>query len=104
MSKPDESGVPARAHFKAAARRGSVHAKRMLAGPRLPRQLAYLWTWLMELRAGLPIDGLNGLPRLTWTALQAWSQLTGTTPRPHEVRALFVLDDAVRNPPAQVAL
>lgn len=76
-----------------------AYAIQMLKGPAFPERLAYLWDWVREIRNGLGAD-MNGLASLTWAAVSAWSHQTDERPKPHEVRAIFMLGAILRNPRA----
>lgn len=54
----------------------------------MPRELAYLWDWFLEIR-----DGKD----LTYTELRSWSELTGTKLRVWEVELLRSLDRIARS-------
>ncbi|HEY4133507.1 MAG TPA: hypothetical protein VGM50_23005 [Gemmatimonadaceae bacterium] len=97
MSKLDDKGTPARAHLKAAARRGSTVAKKALIPPPFPVSLSYLWEWVHEIRMGIVGDGFGAI-QLSWTTLHAWATLTRNELAPHETRAIFALHAALTNP------
>lgn len=58
--------------------------------PPFPAELAYLWTWLNELSAGLAITGM-GPSVLTWEGLDAWRRLMRVRLDPWEVTCLINL-------------
>lgn len=68
-----------------------------LTGPELPDEIEYLWNWYCEISAGRG-EGMNGAASLTYTSIEAWSRLTDTAIAPHEVRAIFELDQVMRHP------
>lgn len=53
------------------------------------------WAYALYGRSG---SGMEGVAPLSYTTVAAWSQLTDTAIRPHEVDALMALDAAIRNP------
>jgi hypothetical protein len=89
-------GATQDAHWRAAARRGNVDAQRALRWPRYPRALAYLEAWYYELSLGRPQGG-HGVAPLTWQDIDAWATQMGYDVRPHERRALLLLDAAFRD-------
>lgn len=70
-------------------------AKRALAeiyaAPPCPAAVLHLWGWWVELARGRRSGGFGPEP-LGWSDIEAWSRLTGSLPRPHEVRVLLDLD------------
>lgn len=81
-------------------RAGAQQIREMVAGPRLPKALAYLNDWLDELhgRSGVNMNGLNPL---TWECLDAWQRMTCHVVYPHEARALIMLDAILCFPPKE---
>lgn len=85
LSKTDKTGTTRRAHLEAAG----------ITEPNekpFPDALAYIWEWFCELGSGRNC-GMGANP-LTWEAISAWCDLTGTRPAPWEVRAIKALDAA----------
>lgn len=98
LSKPDDKGVPARAHLQFAADRGSARALQEITPPcEFPEELAYLRGWFMELHRTRGHDMGGALP-LAYPMIESWARLSGRSPAPHEVEALFSLDGAYRFP------
>jgi hypothetical protein len=62
-----------------------------LDGPAIPKRLAYLWEWFQELESARTGTGFGPNP-ITFAEIKAWSELTGRSPRPHEIRVLKSLD------------
>jgi hypothetical protein len=83
-----------KAHLEAVAAR-SERARRLLEGPALPEEGAYLWHWFCELAAASKYDQPVG-----YAELDAWVRLTGARPTPREVATLRALDGAWRDKPA----
>lgn len=97
LAQKGEDGVTRRAHLEASAARGNATAEAALEGPPYPEPLRALHGWAMELVGRSGAD-LNGLAPLTYGTIADWARLTGRFPRPHEVRALLLLDAAIRRP------
>lgn len=91
-----------RANLEVAAKRGTpkarAHARAELDGPPYPHALRYLHSWAMDLHRARRYGRGGGEP-VTWVDLQAWAQMTGRTPEPHEVEALLTLTHAMAHPP-----
>lgn len=68
-----------------------------LYGPEIPRELAYLWEWFMELERTRTVTEA-GLEAIGYAEILAWATLTDRVIRPHEVEALVILDLATRFP------
>jgi hypothetical protein len=70
-------------------------AKRALAelhaAPPCPAAVMHLWLWWAELARGRRVGGFGPEP-FGWSDIEAWARLTGSLPRPSEVRALLDLD------------
>src|SRR5690606_35023770 len=92
-----KDGIPYRKFLEAAAKRGHPESIRKLEGPPVPAALAYLWEYFSELEMGRRV-GMNGREPLTYESIDAWSRLLDHRVRPHEVRALMLLDQVLRHP------
>lgn len=90
-SRPTKDGSTQRAHWQAAAQRGSRVAQQALEGPPFPESLGYLYDWFVALSAARR-EGLNGPAALTHQDIAAWASLMDERPAPHEVEALLLLD------------
>jgi hypothetical protein len=55
--------------------------------PDIPESFCYLWEWFWQVIGGKGDDGW-------WTAVQAWSTMTGTEPTIWEARVMGRLHDA----------
>jgi hypothetical protein len=64
-----------------------------LDGPEIPAEVAHVWGWFCELDSQRSGNGFGGNP-ISWGEIAAWAALTGSMPRPHEVRMLLRLDRA----------
>lgn len=96
--KDGKSQGTERAHLEAAARSGSVTARKELESPvEYPDALRYLHEWILELygRSGL---GMSGYAPLSYSEIMAWALLTGRLVAPWEVDALIQLDAVLRHP------
>ncbi len=90
MSRRGEDGVPLRAKLeKVRQNRGTRVAE--LDGPEIPKPLAHVWTWFLELDQSRTSNGMGPNP-ITFPDIQAWAEMTGSQPRPSEVRLLKRLD------------
>lgn len=67
----------------------SARAPERAVQPPFPPLLAYLWRWFAEVLSGEPAG--QGPARVTWTGLQSWQALTGTSLRPWEARLMVEL-------------
>jgi hypothetical protein len=85
LSKPVEGGHSSqtkREHYRAVWK-GTGIKPPQLDGPTPPKDMLYLWRWLMD------------LPHpLSFIELEAWSRLTGVVLGRWEVEALITLDKA----------
>jgi len=90
-------GSTQRELFQRQADKGMASAIVALKGPEVPEGFEYLYGWAHELygRSGA---GMDGVVPLTYATIEYWRRLTGNRPRPREVRALLVLDGALRPP------
>lgn len=82
--------------MQSAARQGHAGAKRALARLQrqrgsLPAPVLHLWEWWTELAHGRRSGGFGPEP-IGWSDIDAWSRLTGSRPRPHEIGVLMRLD------------
>jgi len=59
----------------------------------MPDCLHYLWGWFCELSGGRGYAEFGALP-LTYSEIQAWSQLTKSEPTAWEIEALKRIDRA----------
>jgi hypothetical protein len=89
--------APNRAHWEKLARGGDAQAKRALAIPDWPLELAYLWDTASELhgRSGV---GMGGLMPLSYTTIADYSRLKDVYFKPHEIEALIAIDAAMLYP------
>ncbi len=95
----DGAKYTVRQHYAGLVKRGRSEFLRLLEGPELPLELAYLWEWSLEIRSA-PRTGINGFEPLTWVDIQAWAEMTKRDDvQPFEVHALIFLDRILRNPP-----
>jgi len=53
------------------------------------------WAYELSGRSGI---GLAGIAPLSYPVVEAWARLSDVRLEPHEVRALVMLDDALRDP------
>lgn len=98
LNERDDKGVSYREHLEGLARRGKPDAIRALnSGPEMPACTGYLYAWFMQLAASRR-QGMNGLERITFSDIDAWSRLTGNQPESHEVDALLMIDFAFLYP------
>lgn len=79
------------------ARRGDANAERELTGPECPEEIRYLVDWSDELRGRSGV-GMDGPAPLSFPAIESWARVLRIRPEPHEIRALLMLDDVMRNP------
>lgn len=66
-----------------------------MAGPQVPREVAHLWWWFLELERTTQMAEF-GPQALTYCEIAAWAALMDRQPLPHEVDALLDLDRAFR--------
>jgi hypothetical protein len=62
----------------------------------LPYALTYLWKWFCELSGGRGYSEVGPMP-LTYSEIQAWSQLTKSDPSAWEVETLKMIDNVYLN-------
>lgn len=86
-------------HLQLLADKGHKVAIEALEGPEFPDALGYLWDWFLELDYARSTTAMEGAGPVTYEQVDAWCRLTDRHPEPFEVRALFVLDIAIRFPP-----
>lgn len=96
-------GTPLRAHLENAARHSPALRRKLDAGPELPAECLYVWTWFCELnetrgmRAG---PGGLVLPQpLSFAELDAWARLTRRQLRAGETELLRAIDRIWLAPP-----
>jgi hypothetical protein len=66
-----------------------------LTGPPMPRALAYVWWWFVELSEARSVTGFGFSP-IGFGDIWHWAQLTGRRPLPFEVGLIRRLDRALR--------
>lgn len=94
--KPTSDGATVSDHRDSAARQWALLGKKkaeavqsIILGPDFPIELTYLWSWFLELAAG--IDAGLGAPVVTWRDVAAWASLMRISLEPWESRALVDL-------------
>lgn len=82
--KVDGGKITNRTNLERVAQATGRDLDALLAIPDCPKEIQYLFGWFTELR--------TGGEALTYREVQAWAELTGRSPTPDEVAALFTLD------------
>lgn len=91
MVEPLKDGHTLRQHLKAAAAQRSRRAIADLAGPELPADCAYVWTWFLELHRARGSNGF-GPEAIGYRDIEAWAWLKGLRLAPFELDSLVALD------------
>lgn len=86
---PQGDGLPLRDHEASAARSSGRPDPRLHRT--VPEAWAHVWAWFTTL------SNRRARPQpITFEAIAAWRELSGTSPTPREVAAIVALDDLFR--------
>lgn len=54
----------------------------------------HIWEWFLELHSARGSNGFSSNP-IEYTQIKAWSELTGASPEPWEIKAIKSMDNAL---------
>ena len=90
LSRTGEDGVSMRDKLKQIGRKSD------LVGPPIPRAVAHVWEWFIEL-GNARTRTESGPGPISFLEIKAWADLTGNVPTPEETRLIKRLDVAYLN-------